>query len=250
MKKMMITLAALALIAGSASAALVVDVQFNDAAGTLLSGVANAGTDGASFTADLDSGATDGLGNWHADGSVDSAAIKNLNMADISTGIVTLKFGVSALQLANSANVSGATVQLDTLTDNDWKFKIEEKDGFVRFVSTNPEGASQYTVSTISTDGSAGPIDMEATFNLDTGAWSSGYTYDSVYTQLNSGAANTWGALTILKFGGDNSPVFAAGDYIDTDYITIDHVIPEPATLGLFGLGAVATLLIRRSKRA
>ena len=247
---MMITLAALALIAGSASATLIVDIQFDDAVGTTLSGVANAGTDVASFAADLDSGATDGAGNWHADGSVASILTKNLNMADISTGIVTLNFGVSALQLANSADVSGVSVQLDTLSGSDWKFKIEKRAGFISFVSVNPEATARNTDSTISTDGSAGPIDMEATFNLDTGAWSSGYTYDSVYTELNSGLANTWGALTVLKFGGDNNPTFAAGDYIDTDYITLDHVIPEPATIGMLGLGAVATLLISRFKRA
>ncbi len=257
MKKILIA----AIMAGLALGASAVPVeywQFDDANGAALNAVANSGSLNSVWNFGGSGMATDGSGNFvlAGDGGTTTRKLPKQGTANANAGTDTY-----ATPLAGSdtytLEVNWSAWDYTSATIGDaMNFKALDSTGvLVASISVEKDSATTTRVRMASananyrnfayslTDSSA--VSAKIEFNLAGGT--SEYFIDGSSTHSFSSQtfAGNIGGLIFTKSGTWST----AGSSASIDSMGLS-MVPEPATLGMLGLGALATLLIRRIRGA
>ncbi|MEO0514913.1 MAG: PEP-CTERM sorting domain-containing protein [Planctomycetota bacterium] len=245
--------AAIALSTASAHAAVIEDWQFGDAADTALNAVANAGPNNSSLGAAATSGnvTTDGAGNLRFSVGADASdnLFRNSNSAlGLSTGTVTLSFTYSDASItggdASGANVGFGFREEGTNTDL-FAVRLQKQSGSLR-LQTRIAG-SNTNLENFGTDTLAGPLAVTAVANLDTDLLDVSWSINGGTVSTATGIAITDATYDFLRTAANlNTTDFGANDTVGVDFITVDYVVPEPASLALVALGGLSMLGRRR----
>jgi hypothetical protein len=167
-----------------------------------------------------------------------------------NTTLVTTKMRLAIVNAAGSETIAGLSFGLTNGTVN---IRVAGETGSDYITGNNLSGAAYYNANpgngqwakgdwihfSLQLTGAAGSKFTNATitaYNM-----SRGWSIATGVTDVNlSGYTtfNTTNAFNAIRFRNASS-----GVYIDNAYVTS---IPEPATIGMLGLGALITLLIRR----
>ncbi len=259
MKNTVLTAMVCALMTGAASATVIEDWQMNDADGTVLKNLNNsAGSIGWDRTSD-----------WtHTTNSVDDVGARVLRFNEgtgsfvqestpslgITTGIYEVEYkltdvvwdtGLGSGQINVGVEVKNAG-GVDTL----FYSNIQQGGGRVRLQVWDRVGAKQ-TFNLFDVENAGGTnITVRSVFDLDAN------TVDVFTTLGAAGEVHAVLGYTIGDFTFDSLSLVGAtgsgswdpGDYVELDYLTLS-VIPEPATIGMLGLGGILAVLLRRFRR-
>ena len=232
---------------GSASAnVILIDYQFNDAAGTGLSSVHNDGTSTAAW-ADVAGYETDGNGVLHVTGTNKSKEKLPIVSPAIASGTVACSWTIASFDLTGSS--AGATYFMADRTaagDNVQMGLLY--DGTEVFIQQNVAGNYATNVSLGGITSATTALTLRTVTDIDAGTVTADW-------QWAGGAWNTvWqdkaiaevGPMDQMRFGFSTGP---NPGYIDVDSYTISASIPEPSTLGLFVIAAGGILFSRRKKQ-
>jgi len=178
--------------------------------------------------------ATDGNGNSEpmAGGAIDpstiDAVVLTIDLTDMNIGNqVVFQFG----QTGGAGNME---VEFNTFANN--QFTLDVEGG----------GTTLSPAAILDQDDFAGaiPLSVEVTWDFANNLMS--YDVTGSATDSQSIAADLSGITSINNFRPRGGTMQADGTYLDLDTITIETVIPEPATLGLVAAFGGGILFIRR----
>jgi len=248
MKKRLATLLLASVgLATVGSAEVLMDYQFNDTNGTEFQSAAYS-TD-VTLTPKFD---RDGNDEWvTTDGSLHVVNVPGRTRhqwtldSNITSGVITTEVGIASYDL------SGITI-----TD-DFRLGLKSSDNKYQWIGLrhNTNTVDTVTVRSVSPTAessdlalsSSSPVYFRTVADLDTRTGSAYYsTNGSSWIAMVENAAlalsNDVFQIQMLYDADD----LAASDYIDVDYMTVTHVIPEPATLGMVAAMGAGILFIRR----
>lgn len=256
-------LAATLLVSGSYANIVMEDWQFDDANGTQLSAVANGGTVASSWNfgsyatqnGNLNIGATPfyksatGAAPFLSQQTFRTADIPDLTTGEYLFEVVIAGWDLGGLDGNNATgngikfNIGGAQVA----------FEVSQDTADIRARTSGAGGSwaqDQLGGFDLINDTSV-TIQLQA--NLDTGAWSSQVDYGTGFVDLTTDGSTMTSIqniqMVIDASNGSgwewNAAGGAAGEYVTLDSVTLAQ-IPEPATMGLFGIFGGALLFLRR----
>ena len=254
MKKIMMILAALALIAGSASAALLENWDFeagdekSTVTGTTLAGGVNIGHTVVGGEIVYDRGT--GTGASFKSFKDEAYAGADSGVYQISYDIVAADFALTAAADGNAQFGFGARFNDGSNKDLNALFRYNGTSDQFQLSLKTAEGNQTVALA----DGTTiADVNVRQVVDIDAGTYNVWYTIGAGSEQLAYSGA-TYADQTIGEFrqqmqtinGGNN---MVAGDTLTMDNITVE-AIPEPATIGMLGLGALVTMFVRRMKNA
>ncbi len=242
--KKLITLIALLAIAGTASAAL----EVGDIAKYIYT--ANGDSDG---TGDF----LEGTETWNDVDAYEVGKTGNLVLVDGTDEGMTVSIvngatgagnngGTAQSALPWAANLSAGNVVRYMYDKNDGSTHATYglNDGLLEFDIGGLDDSLTYNIS-ITGNGNVTPRYADETVTVNGATGVNSINYDSYASGNTTGAEMTWtgissvgGKLTILADAADGARVTLGMVQIE--------VVPEPATVGMLGLGALVALLIRR----
>ena len=230
--------------------ATLVDYQFDDDLGTDWQSVAQTGTDPGQWNFNLAEAQTDGLGNAHFTGITKDWTRRHVLGSTLTSGIVTLEYNLSNWDIADSELGSGLNFGFDSGV----KIRVDvQTDAQLRRNLRIQSSGSEYTTKVIygvadrDGAGKGWELALRAVVDLDNGTYSTMWkrSYETEWWYLTTDGTSA-GPISEIRLNVEGTTPWAAGDFIDVDYVTLD-VIPEPATLALLGLGGLLSLR-RKSK--
>jgi len=250
MKTKVLGMIVLASWIGSVSAEIVVDYQFNDANGTGLSSVFNAGTDSGAF-ANATGATTDGAGVLNVSSGDGISQYYDLD-SPIMSGMVTAAWTVASFDFSGTS-----------LDKTDSSFGIRLGNGStqrlgLRYNSANDEvtiqqAMSQYNrgdtlvgagfVATNTAINLRILVDLDATKIYSQWQWEGDASWTTVAAIATKDYLTNGVAGVSMDFEADD---WGASDFLNADSFTLTASIPEPATLGLIVASAGGLLVIRR----
>jgi hypothetical protein len=227
------------------SAEVLLDYQFNDANGTEFQ---NASYSGVGLTATFDK---DGNDEWiTTNGALRVVQTPGRSVSrwelnnTVTSGVITIDMAVTGYDL------SGIAIQ------DDFRNAVEDQSGKAGEIgfrhATNSTvavrsygGGINSQSADMATSGSS--VYMRTILDLDVQEASAYYSFDGLawtaITENNS--MDLTGSVYRVRMLYDTDDM-AASDYLDVDYLTVTHTIPEPATLGLLAVMGGGALFIRR----
>lgn len=237
MKKMLIALTLIAL-AVSAQAGLLTDPDFTVGTSTATNANDFNWSDGSNRLK-----ADDGLDDWQAM-KIGNPSTWRWNYDAANDKVVYAQIGTAVNGFGQIVTLAGTesgnwtfTMDYSVLVDADGDVDVEGvtvlglRDGtsiagaYMDFNTKDLlEGTSDYTADTL-----LGPTDFNPIVGVST-------NYSAT---INLGTAGTYDYL-MVRVG------FRTGDLTDQIEVTNVDIVPEPATVGMLGLGALVSLLVRR----
>ena len=233
-------------IAGTASASLIMDYQFNDSDGTTLNLATNAGSEvsnfpGATSQITVQSGA---LRVTQGASGTDNVFRNSSIAGNRTTGIVTMDFKYLTANLSGG-DASGANVG----------FGLRDEGGtgtdlfVVRLQKQSNTLRLQHRVNATNTDivdfGSttlADTLTVQVVANLDTDTFTVSYALGAALPTVSGPYAFASAGLD-FDFGrfvaNTNTADWGSTDVVTVDYMTIDYAVPEPTSLSALGLAAL-----------
>jgi hypothetical protein len=268
-KQRLVVLMVTLLVAGS-YADVLEDWQFDDANNTQLNVVNNSGTTGTAFNFGgprTQNGSLNiGDANFFKYDVGTGSTFRSASFSDITSGQVTFEFIIADWYLGGSEGEVGNGIGFTFGDTQDGAARIDFEvtqspgnDIRVRSQSSN-NGSLSGTDAQNQLGGlnltNANSVTVQLIADLDTGVWS---------TRVDAGSDGSFvdlvtdgtGMLSVDRIqlvmdGGANGWEYngtsgVAADYIKVDSVTLTHVIPEPATLGLVaGFGGFILFIRRR----
>lgn len=232
--------------------------NFNDTAGTTLNNLSNSGPGGASFAGPGDSSVlTDGSGSLVYNSSGGNQFVSATGIGGADTGQFEVEFGLNAMTrvdtvsagwIIRDAGPPAANIGVIQFTQNNAGNGLR----LYAFTTTgNNLNAFDYgavsaidnvTVRAVLTlnGASAGTLQIYALDdNVDLGA---GIGVEAYLGSLPTAAGVTFNSVATYKSN------FTTGETATFDYLQVS-VVPEPASLSLIGLGAMALAIRFRRRR-
>jgi len=233
---------------GAASAEVLVDYQFNDAVGTGLSSVFNAGSDSGNFV-DAAGFATDGLGFLSATSNANNLQSYDLDSA-IMSGTVTAAWTIASFDLSgNTTDLTDDTFGVLLGDGTKLRLGLRYNAGEVQIRQSMSGYNRNDTIIGAGFTATNAALNLEIMIDLDTNWIQSRWQWDGDASWTTVAASSTKDYLTngvtgvVMEFEtGD----WGATDYINADSFTLTASIPEPATLGLVLAMLGGILFIRR----
>ena len=241
-------------IAGGASAEVLLDYQFNDANGTeFRDAVFSGSATNTSFDGDGKDEWVTSNGSLRIVTTSGRAAGHDWGLAStISTGILRVEVEISGYDLT-----SGNT----GLSNNpDFRFLVENASStsagpalrYNSAVTPNELYVRSQVAGAYNNSGDIGldsstALTMRMDFNLDTDEATTSYMFagDADWTVVKTGTSSIVDGFNNITLQIDSEDI-GATDYVDVDYFTVSTIIPEPATLGMIGMVAAGMIFIRR----
>lgn len=262
MKKILVAILLTGLALG-ASAAPIEWWDMNDTAGTSLLGLNNTGTIDSTWNFNHTGAATDGNGLFVIAGNVGNTTRK-LPKKGSATAEITGVNDIYASPLttgAYSMTVDFASWNFDAASEGDlWKLKVTDSSGTdiagielgivsgagrIRMWTQGAENQYYRSFDFNATEAAGALAEIRFDLDNDTVAYYIDGTQEYLFTDF---AGANIGGMAYTTSGDGTADWATAASNVKIDAMGID-VIPEPATIGMLGLGALATLLIRRLKR-
>lgn len=252
MKKTIITMAAGALVAGTAMSTPVFDFQFNQD-GNKLSQAVDDSANNYVWNGTHKSGGTDIVtaGGNYPMLNADNASKKVLGL-NLTSGIVTNEIRFSSWAMDNNNTTDNLSFKLNGSGGNiaiTWGGAGDGTDARLRSAGTS--GGKNITLS-----GNSGTsLTLQLIANLNDGSYTAAYDIGGGLVDMTgSNGANGITDITDAIFAvsaADGNQWTAEGndDFANVDYIKLE-VIPEPATTGLMGLTAFGLFLARNRTRS
>lgn len=233
--------------------------DMNDASGTILKNLANSGTYGSPFAGGLAAlGTTDGSGHFVVAGNGGKTTQKAPKAGSTYADSVNPVYASPLTTGSYSLDVNFASWNWNTASEGDlWKFKAQDSSGVdiagielgivggAGRIRMWTMGASNtyyrsYAVDLVSTTGAAAQV----FFDFDANTVS--YVLNGV-TQFSAAdfVGSNLGLMVYTTAGDGVNDWVTAASNIKIDSMGI-NVIPEPATVGMLGLGALVAMLVRR----
>lgn len=253
MKKSLTMAIALAVASMSASAVVLTDYQFNDAQGTGFESAANLGT--LSFTNGITPVVANGSGAMGISGitTADNSATADLGLSsDITAGVITLEAQVSDWNFSGVSYAGGRAITFDVgksrmkfeVTASGFRSNGSPKDGFFRIF----DQGSKSKLSLDDFDGTGNTLGLRMTVDLDAGTYDTEYNLDGAgFTALSTGTAYGSNLVDKISVGILSKDLdWDVGESMKLDYVTVNHVVPEPATMGTMAVFGAAIFFVRR----
>lgn len=237
-----------------ADAAIIEDYQLNDAIGAGLADVVNGADATGQLGGNADNVATNGAGSLVFTQGIDAGdnVFRNSTPSrGISTGSILFS---TAFDSANLSDATGGTTNVGFgirgAGNNDVLIRLSEQgSGDVqlqaRFANAGGGNTNENLVNLGS--GLLGPIEVEALLNFDDDTLN--IIYDIGGGPIAAGpfplrADQDFDSLRLAV--NTNNADFGATDFVNVDYLTVQTVIPEPASLALLGLSGFGLIGRRR----
>ena len=231
----------LLLIAGTASAQLIESWQFNDPAGTMLTGLTNdVGT--ATFPFNNPQATTDGSGALEftqgADSGSDIFRNATLTNPNQTTGIFEMEFAYLSADLSDGGS-SGANVGFamrDGGSNTDlFLLRLHKQSGTLRIQTRI--GNTNTDIFNFGTDTLSGletPLVLRAVADLDTDLLDVYYTIGGGAEQSSLGISIPDVEFDIVRLVANTNTVeWGATDEVNLDYLTVTAMLPPPPAVTL-----------------
>ena len=259
MKTLKIAMMVLTIGAAAVFAAPLEWFDMNDSAGTDLNDLSNSGTLGSVWNFNTPGMLTDGSGNFIIAGDGGTTTRKLPKKATANAHATLDQYASPLTTGAYSLDLNVTSWSWDAASEGDlWKLKAQNLAGVdvagievglvggnarVRMWSLGESNAYYRTFNyTGLTDSSGHSYSVEIDFDNDT----IDYVVDGTTEYSFTDFAGTELAGLVLSLNGDGTADWAtAASSISIDSMGVD-VIPEPATVGMIGLGGAIALVIRR----
>ena len=258
-------LAASLMVAGSYATTLE-DWQFNDANGTQLNSVANDGTVGTSWNfggPSTQNGALNiGDTTYYKYNVGTGQTFRSAEFSDITTGQITFEFVIADWYLGGSAGEVGNGIKFNFGDVQNGsaqiEFEVAQSPGTdIRVRSQNSSNGNLSGTDAQNQLGglnltNANSVTVQLLADLDTGVWSTRVDYNGSWTDLvtDGTGMTSIDRIQLVLDGGTSGWDYGGVGGVSADFVKIDSVtlsvIPEPATVGMLGLGALITLIVRR----
>ncbi|MBI9019755.1 MAG: PEP-CTERM sorting domain-containing protein [Verrucomicrobia bacterium] len=257
-----VTMIAMGMALG-ASAAPIEWWDMNDTAGTDLNDLANSGSINSIWNFNTVGAVTDGSGNFVIDGDsgVTTRKLPKKGSATADAGGLLDIYAAPLTTGAYSLTVDFASWNFDAASEGDlWKLKTTDSAGTdiagielgiiggagrIRLWS-NTSGGAAYRSFAYNPTEAAGAL-VEVRFDFDNNTVD--YVVDgNVEYSFTDFIGSNIGGMAYTTSGDTTADWATAASSVSIDAMGID-VIPEPATVGMLGLGALVTMFVRRFKR-
>ena len=243
MKKRMIA-GLLAGMALTASAAVLSDFEMNDAANTRLAQLQNSASGAGQFNYGANNMLADGNGLLvYTLGGTNANYARAALATQTNSGIQKMTFSIDSATLAGSNGklsyairdqTAGKDVVMAQLVKNNDRLRLVMQDWGAGHVA-NLTAVGVYDLPDV--------LNVEVIYDLDSDLADFSWTMGSDSGTATNVAIGNYTAEVVRN-------VYQPKDMLDTDFIKVDYLkvesVPEPATLGLFGLIGGAVLFVRR----
>jgi len=263
-----IVLAVILPFAGGYADVLLQDWQFNDANGTALNAATNTGTIGTAFNfggprtqaGNLNIGDT----QYYSWDPGSGTTYRSADFGALSTGQYLFEFVISDWDLAGSdglgtvnngikfnfGSAASGSAQLEFEAGSTSDIRVRSQNSNNGTLSGTDAQHQLYSLDLTNT----APVTVQLLADLDTGAWSTQVDFGNAagfFDLVTDGTGMT--SIDRIQFVVDASNgtwEYSGVGGTATEFVKIDSVtlsqVPEPATFGMLGLGAIMMVVVRR----
>ena len=232
----------------TASAAMLADFQMNDAANTKLQDLANDAPGGGRFNYGVTNMLADGNGLlvYTLGGTNGNYAHADLASAATS-GVYKLSVSFNAATLSGSGGKLGYSVRDSGAGKDICLVQLIRNSGNKLLLLMNKWGANGSVISLTGAGTNSLPdvLNVEVEYDLDNDTV--GYSWTMGSESGGTNLATLYDGVADVVRNAYNPDNMNDGDFIKVDYLTVES-IPEPATMGLFGLAGGAVMFVRRRR--